>query len=170
MIEFLNYIINNKNIFMNMKKVNSIKSWSIFDNFKKLQVFLNFANFYRKFIVKYAKMSCFFELFKNNKNEKQIDEFVWNEKTITIFNKFIRMFIKTFMLIHFDSNNQIMIEINVSNFAIAKIIFQFVKNFHIENQTQWHSIVFYLRKIIFVEIKYSTHDQKLFVIVKNFKQ
>ena len=111
-----------------------------------------------------------FELFKDNKNEKQIDEFVWNKKTMTIFKKFIRMFIETFMLIHFDSNNQIMIEIDVSNFVIAKIISQFVKSLHIESQTQWHSIVFYSRKMIFVEIKYSTHDQKLLVIVKNFKQ
>ena len=60
-----------------MKKVNSIKSWSIFDILKELQVFLDFANFYRKFIVKYAKMSrLLFELLKDNKNEKQIDEFV----------------------------------------------------------------------------------------------
>ena len=170
-IEFLNYIINNKNIFMNMKRVDSIKSWSIFNNCKELQVFLDFANFYRKFIVKYAKMSrSLFELFKDNKNEKQIDEFVWNEEIMTIFKKFTRIFIEIFMLIHFDSNNQTMIEIDVSNFAIAKIIFQLVKSFHIESQKQWHSIVFYSRKMIFVEIKYSTHDQKLFVIVESFKQ
>ena len=169
-IEFLNYIINSKNIFMNMKRVDSIKSWSVLDNLRELQVFLDFANFYRKFIVKYAKMSrSLFELLKDNKNEKQIDEFVWNEETMTTFKKFIRMFIEIFMLIHFDSNNQTMIEIDVSDFAIAEIIFQLMKSLHIESQTQWHSIVFYSRKMIFVEIKYSTHDQKLLVIVESFK-
>ena len=89
---------------------------------------------------------------------------------MTTFKKLIRIFIEIFMLIHFDSNNQIIIEIDVFIFAIAKVIFQFVKSFHIESQTQWHSIVFFSRKMIFVEIKYSTHDQKLLVIVKNFKQ
>ena len=87
-IEFLNYIINNKNISMNMKRINVIKSWSSFENFKKFQIFLKFANFYRKFIVKYAKISrSLFELLKDNKNEKQIDEFIWNEKTMKNFQK-----------------------------------------------------------------------------------
>ena len=123
-IEFLNYIINNKNISMNMKKINVIKLWSIFENFKKFQMFLKFANFYKRFIVKYAKiLRSFFELFKNNKNEKQIDEFIWNEKTIKIFEKFIRMFIETSMLIHFDFKNKIIIEINVSNLVIIEMIF-----------------------------------------------
>ena len=31
-------------------------------------------------------------------------------------------------------------------------------------------MIFYFRKIIFVEIKYSIHDQKLLIVVENFKQ
>ena len=37
-------------------------------------------------------------------------------------------------------------------------------------QTQWHFIAFYLRKIIFAETHYKTHDQKLLFIIAAFQQ
>ena len=37
-------------------------------------------------------------------------------------------------------------------------------------QTQWHLIVFYSKKMILVEIRYETHDQKLLFIVAAFQQ
>ena len=75
-VKFLNYVISNNGISMNSNKVEIIRSWSISINFKKLQMFLKFVNFYRRFVVLYAKMSrSLFDLFKNNKNEKQIELF-----------------------------------------------------------------------------------------------
>ena len=70
-VEFLKYIINNHDISINSNKIQTIVSWSEFDNLKKLQMFLSFVNFYRKFVVQYAKIIKFlFNLLKNNKNEK----------------------------------------------------------------------------------------------------
>ena len=75
-IKFLKYIINKNEIFMNFKKIEAIQSWLIFKNFKKLQIFLNFVNFYCKFVVLYTKMFCFLSnLLRENKNEKQIELF-----------------------------------------------------------------------------------------------
>ena len=75
-IKFLNYVINNNEISINLNKIEIIRSWSILINFKKLQMFLKFVNFYRRFVVLYAKMSrSLFDLFKNNKNEKQVESF-----------------------------------------------------------------------------------------------
>ena len=37
-------------------------------------------------------------------------------------------------------------------------------------QTQWHSIVFYSKKMIFAEIRYETHNQELLFIVAAFQQ
>ena len=74
------------------------------------------------------------------------------------------------MLIRFDFRNFIRIEIDTSEFVIATILFQFITLVIGVKQTQWHSIVFYSRKMIFVEIKYKTHDQELLFIVAAFQQ
>ena len=63
-----------------------------------------------------------------------------------------------FMLIHFDLKNLIRVEIDASEFVIAAILFQFVALVIGVEQTQWHSIAFYLRKMISAEIRYETHD------------
>ena len=75
-VKILNYVINNNEILINLNKIEIIRLWSISISFKKLQMFLKFVNFYCRFVVLYAKMlRSLFDLFKNNKNEKQIELF-----------------------------------------------------------------------------------------------
>ena len=74
------------------------------------------------------------------------------------------------MLIHFDFKNFIKIKIDASKFAIAAILFQFITLVIDVKQTQWHSIVFYLKKMILAKIKYETHDQELLFIIAAFQQ
>ena len=74
------------------------------------------------------------------------------------------------MLIHFDFRNLIRIEIDASEFVIAAILFQIITFVIGVEQAQWHSIVFYLKKIIFVEIRYKTYDQELMFNVAAFQQ
>ena len=45
MIEFLEYIINNHNVFMNSRRVKVIQIWFEFKTLHELQIFLEFANF-----------------------------------------------------------------------------------------------------------------------------
>jgi len=69
-------------------------------------VFLEFANFYRRFIKYFAKIIKFLiELFKNNKQEKQNKLFLFNVFALIAFRIFINVFIIVFMLIYFDFKN-----------------------------------------------------------------
>ena len=127
-VNFLNYIVDNNKIFMNPSKIEAIKSWPIPKNLKQLQVFLNFTNFYRRFVVLYAKMSRpLSDLLRDNKNEKQVDPFLWNKKAAQTFKKLIALFTSAPMLIHFDPKRKILIKTNASDFAITKVISQLVK-------------------------------------------
>ena len=74
------------------------------------------------------------------------------------------------MLIHFDLRNFIKVEIDALKFVIAMILSQFIMLVIGVKQTQWHSIVFYLKKMISAEIRYETHDQELLSIVAAFQQ
>ena len=126
-VKFLKYIINNDDIVMNSNRVKFIKIWFESKTLKKLQMFLKFANFYKRFVKFYARITrALTKLFKNNKNEKQNEFFNFNAKVQKTFQRFIDAFIKTFMFIHFDSKSFIRIKIDASKFIIAAILFQLI--------------------------------------------
>ena len=74
------------------------------------------------------------------------------------------------MFVHFDSKSSIRIKIDVSEFAIAAILFQLIFVLNNSEQRKWHFVVFYSRKMILAETRYETHDQKLLTIIMTFKQ
>ena len=53
---FLKIIIFTENIRMNFKKVKVIVNWQSSINFKKIQRFINFCNFYQRFIKEFFKI------------------------------------------------------------------------------------------------------------------
>ena len=88
-------------------------------------MFLEFVNFYRRFVKKFARITKLMtKLLKNNKQEKQNELFVFNVDVVKTFRKLLKIFTKTLMLVHFDSKNKIRIETNVFEFVIATILSQ----------------------------------------------
>jgi hypothetical protein len=57
-IAFLRYIISIYRIRINNVKIKIIFDWPISKSFKNIQVFINFANFYRRFILRFSKIIC----------------------------------------------------------------------------------------------------------------
>ena len=49
-VDFLGYVVATDGVTMNEKKVESIKSWKAPASVKDIQIFIGFANFYRRFI------------------------------------------------------------------------------------------------------------------------
>ena len=145
--------------------------WSELKNFRELQVFLKFVNFYKRFVRFYVKITRLLtKLFKKNKQRKQSESFIFNDVARQMFRRLIKIFTKTFMLIYFNFRNLIKVKIDASNFIIIIILFQLVTFAFDVDQTQWHFIAFYSKKMIFVEIRYETHDQKLLFIIAAFQQ
>ena len=58
-IEFLEFVIKTQKIRMNSIKLKMIKNWSQLTNVKKIQIFLKFVNYNRKFIKNYFKKVIF---------------------------------------------------------------------------------------------------------------
>ena len=147
MIEFLEYIIINHDVSMNSCRVKIIQTWFEFRVLRELQIFLEFVNFYKRFVKFYAKITrVLTKLLKENKQERQYESFNFEKAARQTFWRFIKTFTKAFMLIHFNFRNLIRIKIDVSELVIAAILFQFITFVIDVNQTQWHSIVFYLKK------------------------
>jgi hypothetical protein len=57
-ITFLRYVIGVHGIRMNNAKIKIILDWPIPKSFKNIQVFIGFANFYRRFILRFSKVIC----------------------------------------------------------------------------------------------------------------
>ena len=57
-IEFLEYIITNKEIKIDSEKVRVIMKWPAPKSVKEVQVFLRFINFYWKFILHYLRVTA----------------------------------------------------------------------------------------------------------------
>jgi hypothetical protein len=83
----------------------------------EIQEFMGFANFYRKFIRGYSGvLALFTDLIKKNKT------FVWTENEKTAFKELKRRFLKAPILTIFDPEEHIVLEINISDYAIKACI------------------------------------------------
>ena len=59
-IKFLKFLINNKKIKIDLKKIKTIENWKSSKNVKKIQTFIDFVNYNRKFIKNYLKKNDIF--------------------------------------------------------------------------------------------------------------
>ena len=163
-VEFLSFIIFTKKIRMNEKRVRIIKEWFKSTIYRKFQMFLNFVNFYKRFIHRYSKIAEFLiSLLKSSKTEKKSSFFKWSESTKLTFRHFCDIFIFISLFCHYNSKKKMRIKIDFFNFAIADIFSQ-------QNDDEnWRSMTFMSRKMISTKQNYEIHDQKLLTIVQAFK-
>jgi len=89
---------------MNSQQVDTIKTWPTLKTFQKVQVFLEFVNFYRRFIKAYSQIvSSLTSLLKDSKNEKKTEFFEWSKDAAKTFAYLKKVFMTALILVHFDS-------------------------------------------------------------------
>ncbi len=158
-VQFLKFIVTFQSLRMNSKKIKAVTTWSTSKSKIKVQFFLEFANFYRCFIEKYFRIISSL----TNLTKKNIS-FMWTEKAEEAFKKLKKLFIFQSVLIMFESEKSITLEINVSNKAIETCISQS------DDKKCLHFIAYYNCKLTVAELNYKIHDKKLLAIVDSFKQ
>ena len=80
------------------------------------------------------------------------------------FKKLHTFFINVLMLIHFNPELCLRVETDASGYTLTDILSQFV------SEGIWHSVAFWLKKMISAEQWYEIYNQKLLAIVMMFKQ
>jgi len=96
-----------------------------------LQSFLGFANFYRRFINNYSEI-----VVPLTRLTKKDTPWLWSEDCQQAFDILKLAFMSAPILTHWDLNAPIFIESDVSDYALAAILFTKVDN-------EIHLIVFY---------------------------
>ncbi len=136
-VNFLRFVIFTESVSMNLSKVNIIKTWFRSKMYQKIQVFLRFINFYWRFIHHYFQIAkSLTELLKDSVKDVKMNSFIWLNEAKQAFNQLRNVFMKMFILRHFDSKRHICIEINMFNYAVASILSQ------LDDEDQWHLIAF----------------------------
>jgi len=156
---YLELIIIIEEIKMNSSKIDIIVNWLILINVKDVQSFLDFANFYRRFIYDYSRIAisliCLIR--------KDV-LFVWFQKCRIAFNILKKVFTFKIILRHYNSDHKIVIEINALNYVFKDILSQYDENEIL------HSVAYFSKKHNSVECNYEIYDKELMIIVHTFKK
>ncbi len=156
---YLELIIIIEEIKINSFKINIIVNWFILINVKDIQSFLDFANFYRRFIYDYSRIT----ISLTHLIRKEI-LFVWFQKCQNAFNTLKKVFTFKIILYHYNSDHKIVIEIDALNYVFKDIFFQYNENEIL------YSVTYFSKKHNSVECNYEIYDKELMIIVCAFKK
>jgi len=185
-VEFLGYIVTTDGVIMDPVRVEAINDWPEPQGFRDVQVFLGFANFYRRFIHNYSQLAAPLNSLIataqsppdiSKKKAKKMSrkgptkwyipwEFPAEAKQS--FRELKAAFLDAPLLRHFDPALPLMLVTDASDFALAGILLQ--PHAEENGQTHWHPIAYHSQKFVGPEIRYMTHDKELMAIVVCFRQ
>ncbi len=155
---FLELLIFIKELKMNSRKVQAVVKWSILNNLTQIQSFIDFCNFYQRFIKNFSKIvRSMIQL-----TQKKII-FEWNETCQTAFNHIKRRMTETFILRHFDQTHETILKTDSFNYVNDKVLSQY------DDEEVLHSIAFYSKNMSSAECNYKIYDKKLLIIIWAFE-
>jgi hypothetical protein len=157
-VNFLGYMISPSGISMEKDRVSAIVDWPVPTSVHDIQVFLGFANFYRRFIRAYSNVVVpMTDLLK-----KSSMPFQWTSAAQKAFDELKQLFSDAPVLRHFNPDSPIFVFTDASGFAMSGIICQ-------SHDGQLHPVAFWSRKFTTAECNYDIHDQELLAIVSVFQ-
>jgi hypothetical protein len=152
--EYLGYIISPKGLRMDEEKIHTIREWQEPRNVKGIQSFLGFANFYRRFIKDYSRITT--PLTRLTRKDVQWE---WGDKQQQAFDTLKEAMMTEPILQHFDPAKPVTIETDASDYAIGAVCSQ------PDNNGVLHPVAYYSRKLKDPERNYDIHDKELLAIV-----
>jgi len=158
-IKYLNLIIITHEIKMNSEKINVIMNWAASRDVKDVQSFLSFVNFYRRFIKKFSKLiDSLTALIRKDQS------FNWTQKCQFAFDRLKQTFITVSILMHYNSNLLVTVEIDVFDYVVIEVMSQR------DDNEQLRPVIYFSFKMLFAECNYEIYDKKLLAIIRAFEK
>jgi len=146
-VSFLGYLISPKGIRMDPKKVEAVTEWPTPESTHDVQMFLGFANFYRRFIKNYSKIT----MAMTNLLRKDT-KFYWNLDADKAFRRLKKAFTTAPILQHFDRAKPAVVEADASSVGLGGVLSQYDDNGIL------HPCAFHSRKFNPAECNYEIYD------------
>jgi len=116
-VEFLGFVLSPEGVQMDTKKVQTIQDWPTPQCVKDVQTFLGFMNFYKRFIKGYSELMLpLTQLTRKN------EPWVWFTSCQTSFETLKLAFTLALILVHWDPDFLMIVEMDVSDHALAAIL------------------------------------------------
>jgi len=116
-VEFLGVVIGPKGVEMQKEKIDRVLNWPAPRNVKKVQKFLGLANYYRRFIKDFAKITVLLHLLVR-KEEK----WRWGKEQKEAFGKLKEKFMTEPVLAIPDLDREMRVEANSSDYATGEVL------------------------------------------------
>jgi hypothetical protein len=170
---FVWFIITPEEVRMEKDRIATIEEWPMLDSHRNIQVFLGFANFYRRFIKSFSWIvQPMTAMLIGGKEGKIFGPFKPTTEMQEAFRHLQSKFTKAPVLALFDYERPICLETDASGFAIAGIISQpaawptsGVEGGRVKDR-DWHPIAFWSRTMVDAERNYSVGNQEMLAIVE----
>ncbi len=157
-IFFLRLLLFIEELKMNLRKVQAVVEWSTSTNLTQMQFFVDFCNFYRRFIKNFSKIVH--SLIQLTQKEMI---FEWNQACQTIFDHMKKRMTEAFILRHFDQNKKTILETDSFDYVNDDILSQY------DDEETLHSMIYYSKNLSLAECNYEIYDKKLLTIICVFK-
>ena len=153
-VEFLGFVVTPGGVSMEKDKVATIVDWPVPKSVHDIQIFLGFANFYRRFIQAYSRVV----LPITTLLRKTTAQFQWTPEAQAAFEHLKILFTEAPILRHYDSDLPVFLYTDASGFATSAILCQ-------KHDGQLHPVAFWSRKSNPAECNYDIHDREMLAIV-----
>ncbi len=153
-ISFLKLLMFINDLQMNSWKIDVIRNWKVLWLLTHVQIFIDFCNFYRRFIKNFSKIV---QLMIKLTQKDHL--FEWTKICQMIFEELKQQMTTVFVLKHFDSIREVILKINFLNYVNNEVLSQY------DDEDILHSMIFYSKNMIFAECNYEIYDKELLIII-----
>jgi len=158
-VEFLGYIVKTNGVTISDRKVKSVQNWAHPKSVKDVQIFIGFANLYRRFIKDFSKVcKPITETLKGNPKD-----FHWGSEQEEAFEELKKRFTTAPILSHFYPGRRMVVVTDPSDYALGCVLSQY-------QGRRLHPVAFHFRKLNSAERDYEIHDKELLAIMEAFKE
>jgi RNase H-like domain found in reverse transcriptase/Reverse transcriptase (RNA-dependent DNA polymerase)/dUTPase len=151
-VEYLGHIISGSNVKMDLEKIKAISQWKEPQNKKELQLFLGFANYYRKFIEDYGSITKPMTKLTSNKT------WTWGPNQQEAFDQIKKQMCTEPILLISQRDGLFKIKVDVSNYAKGAILYQ-------EQDKIFETIAYLSTAMSPAEQNYDAADKELSAII-----
>lgn len=138
------------------KKLDTVSSWPEPALVKDVQSFLDFTNFYCRFVDNYARI-----VLPLNKLTRKDTPFDFTDTCRTAFNSLKCALLSYPVLCHFNPSLPCTLSTDACHFAILDVLQQ------PDDDARLHPVAFYSRKLSPAEINYEVYDKELLAVVES---
>jgi len=123
-VEFFGYIVGKTGVTMSEKRIESILNWKAPRSVKDVQIFIAFANFYRRFIENFSKVCK--PITDTLKTKGGKDLWFYGEEQDKAFEELRQRFTSAPIPAYFYPDRKTVIETDASDFALGCILSQYL--------------------------------------------